>query len=179
MSRKNREWYQNSIMHVTSRGNRRNYIFTEDKDYRVYINLIKECIEYFEGEFEVLGYTLMTNHIHLHIQTKKIHIGFFMKRLNNAYAKYFNKKYNYVGHLFQERYWSQVISNDIQMLETSKYIHLNPVRANMVKKPEEYKWSSYCVYIGKKKEKIVNCDMVLSFFRTENCRELYKNYVEG
>ena len=56
-----------------------------------------------------------------------------MKRLNNFYGKYFNNKYNYIGHLFQERYGSEIINSDRYMLETSRYIHLNPVRANMVK----------------------------------------------
>ena len=179
MSRKSREWYPSVAMHITSRGNHRNDIFRDGEDYEFYIVSLEECIKYFNNEFEILGYTLMTNHIHLQIQTKQKHIGFFMKRLNNFYAKYFNNKYNYIGHLFQERYGSEVITSDGYLLETSRYIHLNPVRANMVKKPEEYQWSSYCMYIGKKKERIINSRNILAYFKNENCRELYKIYVES
>lgn len=179
MSRKSREWYPNVVMHITSRGNHRSDIFREVEDYEFYIVLLEKCIKYFDNEFEILGYTLMTNHIHLQIQTKEKHIGFFMKRLNNFYAKYFNNKYNCIGHLFQERYGSEIINNDIYMLETSRYIHLNPVRAKMVNKPEEYEWSSYCMYIGKKEEKIVNTKSILTYFQEKSCRELYKSYVES
>ena len=178
MSRKARKWYPNVAMHITSRGNHKNSIFKDSEDYKFYIALLEECIKYFNNEFELLGYTLMTNHIHLQIQTKEKHIG-FMKRVNNFYAKYFNNKYDYVGHLFQERYGSEVITSDGYLLETSRYIHLNPVRANMVKKPEEYQWSSYCMYIGKKKERIINSRNILAYFKNENCRELYKIYVES
>lgn len=179
MSRKNRVWYPGVVMHITSRGNRKNDIFREVEDYEFYLFSIEECMEYFNSEFEVLGYALMTNHIHLQIQTKQKHIGFFMKRLNNFYAKYFNNKYNYIVHLFQERYRSEIINSVRYMLEASRYIHLNPVRASMVKKPEEYKWSSYNVYIGRRNESIINSENILGYFRKENCRELYKIYVES
>lgn len=179
MSRKRREWYPNVAMHITSRGNRKTDIFKCGEDYEVYLTLLEECKRYYDDDFEILGYTLMTNHIHLQIQTKQKHIGFFMKRVNNFYAKYFNNKYNYVGHLFQERYGSQVISDDRYLLESSRYIHLNSVRANMVKKPEEYKWSSYCMYIGKRQERLINSEIILSYFEKENCRKLYKDYVES
>jgi REP element-mobilizing transposase RayT len=179
MSRKSREWYPNVAMHITSRGNHRNDIFRDDEDYEFYIVLIEECIKYFNNEFQILGYILMTNHIHLQIQTKEKHIGFFMKRLNNFYAKYFNNKYNYIGHLFQERYGSEIINNDKYMLETSRYIHLNPVRANMVKRPEEYKWSSYSMYIGEDKEKFINSRKILDYFKEDNQRQLYKRFVEN
>ena len=102
-----------------------------------------------------------------------------MRRVNSRYATNFNTKYNYIGHLFQDRYKSQLIENDKYVLSASKYIHLNPVKANMVKNPEEYKWSSYCMYIGKIKEKIIESEKILSYFRNENCRELYKTYVES
>lgn len=102
-----------------------------------------------------------------------------MKRVNNFYAKYFNNKYNYIGHLFQERYGSEIVMNDRYMLETSRYIHLNPVRANMVEKPEKYLWSSYSMYIGEKKEKLITTKEVLSYFKKGNERELYKQFVES
>ncbi|WP_319001695.1 hypothetical protein [Clostridium estertheticum] len=67
----------------------------------------------------------------------------FIGRIHSKYAKYYNKKYNYIGHLFQDRYYAELIETDAQMLETIRYVHLNPVRAKMVKKSESYEWSSY------------------------------------
>ena len=66
-----------------------------------------------------------------------------MRRVNSMYARYFNSKYQYIGHLFQGRYFSNLINNVIELLEVSRYIHLNPVRAKMVDSPEKYMWSSY------------------------------------
>jgi putative transposase len=101
-----------------------------------------------------------------------------MSRINKNYATNFNNKYNYVGHLLQSRYNGVLIENDEYVLEASRYIHLNPARANIVDAPEKYKWSSYQVYIGKKKESIVQSEILLSYFRG-NRKELYRRYVEG
>jgi hypothetical protein len=65
------------------------------------------------------------------------------------------------------------------MLETSRYIHLNPIKANMVKKPDEYKWSSYSMYIGKEKERLINSQKILAYFKKDNQRELYRKFVES
>lgn len=94
------------------------------------------------------------------------------------YAKYYNKKYNYIGHLFQDRYYSELIENDAQMLEASRYIHLNPVRAKMVEKPDIYQWSSYSMYIGNQKENFICINRILYYLKDKS-RELYKKYVES
>lgn len=177
-SRKLREWYPNAVYHITSRGNRRNDIFRDNEDYQVYITILKESIEFLHNQYEIICYCLMTNHVHLQVQTKEKHIKYLMMRVNRFYAKYFNNKYNYVGHLFQARYGSELIEEDRYVLEVSRYIHLNPVRANMIKKPEDYKWSSYCMYIGNEKEEFVCSNRILSYFKDNN-RELYKKYVES
>ena len=65
------------------------------------------------------------------------------------------------------------------MLETSRYVHLNPVKANMVEKPEQYKWSSYSMYIGEKNEELINADIVLKYFKHDNKHKLYKEFVES
>ena len=177
-SRKLREWYPNAMYHITSRGNRRNDIFRDNEDYQVYITILKEAIEFLDNQYEIICYCLMTNHVHLQVQTKEKHIKYLMMRVNRFYAKYFNNKYNYVGHLFQARYGSELIEEDRYVLELSRYIHLNPVRANMIKKPEDYKWSSYCMYIGNEKEEFVCSNRILSYFKDNN-RESYKKYVES
>lgn len=178
MSRKNRQWYEDSILHITVRGNRKSEIFKSVEDYCAYLENLQYNIKYYNNEFEIMSYCLMTNHIHLEVQTKKIHIKNLMRRINTFYAKYFNNKYNYHGHLFQGRYGSRIIDSDKYLLEVSRYINLNPVRANIVKKPEDYKWSSYSMLIGKKEEKLINSDRILSYFEQNKKRELYKQYVE-
>jgi succinate dehydrogenase hydrophobic anchor subunit len=85
------------------------------------------------------------------VKTTDISISKIMKRINQIYAQYFNKKYNYIGHLFQDRYHSEIIKDTAQMLTTTSYIHLNPVRASMVNRPEEYEYSSYVCTLVKKK----------------------------
>lgn len=120
----------------------------------------------------------MTNHIDLQVQTKEKHIKYLMMRVNRFYAKYSNNKYNYIGHLFQARYGSELIEEDNYVLEVSRYIHLNPVITNMIKKPEDYKWSSYCTYIGNEKEKFLCSNRILSYFKNKN-RKLYKKYFES
>lgn len=177
MVRKKKEWYTNSIHHITARGNRRSDIFKDEEDYKMYLTIVNECKIKFE--FELCCYCLMTNHIHLEIETSDVSISKIMKRINQIYAQYFNKKYNYIGHLFQDRYHSELIEDDKQMLVTSRYIHLNPVRANMVKLPEDYEWSSYSMYIGKAEEKLISSDKILSYFKVTSKRELYKKFVES
>lgn len=167
-------------VNITARGNHRNDIFREEEDFQVYLTLIKEAIEYYEeSKYEIICYCLMTNHVHLLIRTEEQPIGKIIGRINSMYAKYFNNKYNYIGHLFQDRFYSEIIEDDKQMLSASRYIHLNPVRANMVQKPEEYKWSSYAMFIGKEKKKLISSEKILSYFKEENRRELYKKFVES
>jgi putative transposase len=177
-SRKLREWYPNAMYHITSRGNRRNDIFRDNEDYQVYINIMKEAVEVLGNEYEIMSYCLMTNHVHLQVQTKNKHIKDLMMRVNRFYAKYFNNKYQYIGHLFQGRYGSELIENDSYVLETSRYIHLNPVRAKMVDKPENYIWSSYSMYIGTEKVELICSHRLLSYFNNKD-RNLYKEYVES
>lgn len=132
-------------------------------------------MEYYENKYYIIAYALMTNHVHLIIGTTDLDISNFIKRAHSRYAWNFNKKYKYIGHLFQDRYRSQLIEDDKYMLEVSRYVHLNPVRANMVNTPEEYKWSSYSTYIGETKEKLINSESILNYF---NNREEYKIFVE-
>ncbi len=179
MTNKARVWFPHSAYHITARGNRRNDIFKDEEDFQVYVTLIENALEYFENQFELICYCLMDNHIHLLLEAKDKHIQFFISRINSIYAKYFNDKYNYCGHLYEKRYFSELIENDSQMLDTSRYIHLNPVKANMVKKPEEYKWSSYSMYIGLEKEKLINSDKILNYFKKEERKKLYQKYVES
>ena len=170
MSTKARIWYPNTSFHITARGNRRNDIFRDEEDFQIYLELMKNSLEHFQNQFNIVCYCLMDNHIHIMMGTKDMHLRYFITRVNSIYAKFFNHKYNYIGHLYQDRYFSEVIETDAQALEVSRYIHLNPVKANMVKKAENYKWS-----IGLTKEKLINSENILKYFRS---RESYKLFVE-
>ena len=90
----------------------------------------------------------MSNHVHLQIATDDIEIWTIMRAINWSYSNYFNTKYDKVGHLFQNRYHSEIIEKESYLLQTSKYIHLNPVKAGIVDQPIKYPWSSYGVYMG-------------------------------
>ena len=92
--------------------------------------------------------------------------------------KYY-EKYNYVGHLWQDKYFAELIEDDSQMLQTSRYIHLNPVRAKMVEDAQNYKWSSYRMYLGLEREELIKSQNILAYFKNNNCRELYKQFVES
>lgn len=179
MPRKKHEWYVGAKLHVIARGNHRNDIFRDETDYEVYLNYLKEAMEYYKNKYYIIAYVLMTNHVHIVIETTDKDVSDFVKRVHSRYAWNFNKKYNYIGHLFQDRYRGELIENDSYMLEVSRYVHLNPVKANMVQKPEEYKWSSYSIYIGEKEEEFIDSHKILCYFKEENRGKLYKKFVES
>ncbi|UNC93523.1 transposase [Candidatus Contubernalis alkaliaceticus] len=179
MSRKNRVWYPGAVYHIMCRGNHRHEIYRDDEDRQVYLTKLQETMEYFP--YLLHGYCLMTNHVHLQLETIDINISEIMKKINMLYVLYFNKKYSFVGHLFQGRYRSEIIEEDPQFLSTSRYIHMNPVMANMVETPIEYPWSSYKVYLSESdcaiSKKIVTTQKVLGYFRGHS-RKNYQKYVE-
>lgn len=144
MASPKRPWVSGAIYHITNRGNRQEIIFRENIDYIVYLGILKETLKFYENDnYKLISYCLMSNHVHLLLKTGRKDPSFFMRRVSSMYARYFNSKYQYIGHLFQGRYFSNLINNVIELLEVSRYIHLNPVRAKMVDSPEKYMWSSY------------------------------------
>lgn len=176
--RKPRRWEPGTIYHITTRGNRKEKIFNSFKDYKVYLGILYSTIDYYRDHgYEVICYCLMGNHTHLMIRCNNDHPSYLMRMVNGKYAKYFNKKYNYMGHLFQERYYSVEITGMPQLLETSRYIHLNPVRAELVEYPHEYKWSSYNIFTGEENNEYVNHELILNQFVTEKRYELYKEFI--
>ncbi|MGL4655082.1 MAG: transposase [Sarcina sp.] len=177
---KKREWIPYSYLHITARGNRRNDIFRDDADHGYFLEILELILEDYKDQgIEIAAYCLMTNHIHILIKTSEVHPSKFIGRLILRYTKYFNKKYNYIGRLFQDRYYSEFIDNDEQLLETSRYIHLNPYKARMVEHPIEYKWSSYLCLTNKKSvDKIVNPELILGYFKYRNRYKLHRTFIE-
>jgi hypothetical protein len=120
----------------------------------------------------------MTNHIHLQVETTTYPIWDITKYLFGVYTQYYNKKYNETGHLFQGRYNSEIIENDAYYLEISRYIHLNPVKANIVSTPIEYPWSSYSIYMGSREYYLVSNEKILDYFANKSTQS-YKEFIEG
>lgn len=178
MARPLRIEYEGALYHITARGNERNPIYREEGDYHRFLELLSELPQ----RYGVLihGYILMKNHYHFLIETPKGNIIKVMHYLNATYTGYFNKKYKRVGHLFQGRYKGFLIEKERYLLSVSRYIHLNPVRALIVKKPEEYRWSSYPAYIGRGKEnKWLTCSWVLGQYSSDKgkARRQYNAYI--
>ncbi|ADZ85511.1 transposase [Cellulosilyticum lentocellum] len=178
MPRKAREKAECSIYHISVRGNNKQSIFVDDDDRIEYLARLRRYKESYK--VCIYAYCLMTNHVHLLIFDNGQDISRFMQGLNLSYAIYFNKKYKCSGHLFQDRYTSSIVKNEAYFVNVSKYIHLNPVKAQLVQKPEEYEWSSYSVYIADKKDDIVDVELLLSYFAPQytQSKVLYKHYVE-
>ncbi len=106
----------------------------------------------------------MSNHIHIFLETLKANISKVMHRINLDYTNYFNKKYGRTGHLFESRFKSKLVQKERYFLAVLRYIHLNPVKAGLVNKPEAYKWSSYKGYIAGGDKIIANIGNVLNHF---------------
>jgi len=179
MARPLRFEYKGALYHVHARGNERRKIFFTDADYKKFKEYVAGAIEKYHCL--VHCYVLMGNHYHLIIETPEANISRVMHYINGSYTTYINIKRGRNGHLFQGRYKSILVAKDSYLMELSRYIHLNPVRALMVEKPEEYAYSSYNSYITGKPEKIVTTDLILGMVSRERkeARDGYRDYVEN
>ncbi|MGH7884760.1 MAG: transposase [Thermodesulfobacteriota bacterium] len=146
ISRPLRIEYSGAFYHITSRGNEKKDIFRDETDFYNFLELLEKEIK--QQRWKCYSYCLMNNHYHLLIEIHEANLVKGMTRLNGSYTQRFNKRHKRVGHLFQGRYKSIIVDKDNYLLELSRYILLNPVRANMVNKPEQWKWSSYRSMIG-------------------------------
>ncbi len=158
-----------------ARGNNKQVIFKDEQDYRIYVNRLKKYHERYK--FILYAYVLMSNHIHLLIETGMTPLSKIMQGIQQSYTAYFHKKYNSVGHLFQGRYIAILCQKDAYILELVRYIHLNPVRAFLVKWPNDYLWSSHQVYIGSMYQSFIQKDFVFKMF-TEDKFEGKKLYCQ-
>ncbi len=175
VARKKREWYPGAIYHVMSRGNRHQKIFADITDFEFFLMLLGDVRKRYP--FDLHSYCLMTNHFHMLLETKDHEIWLIMKRLIQVYTGYYNSKYGTDGHLFQGRYHSYLVMDDAYFLQTSRYIHLNPVKARMVEHPEDYKWSSYQGLIGMEDRPLVTLDRVWGYFKAPK-NVAYRLFVE-
>jgi len=134
------------LYHVTSRGNRRESIYFEDDDRAYWVALLGHVCERFNWRCH--AYCLMDNHYHILIETAEGNLAKGMRQLNGVYTQYVNRTYQRVGHVFQGRYKGILVEKESYLLELSRYIVLNPVRAGVVNDVEAWPWSSYLAMIG-------------------------------
>ncbi|OGI71101.1 hypothetical protein A3B84_03010 [Candidatus Nomurabacteria bacterium RIFCSPHIGHO2_02_FULL_35_13] len=191
---KNRD-YKNlapdTIVHIYNRGNNREKIFYGQSDYKAFLfrvglalgidyeTLQKENLLVIPNSririssnnnlFKLHSFCLMPNHFHLLIeQCGNIPVSKLISQICTSYSMYVNKKYKRVGHVFQERFKSVIIENDSQLMWTSAYIHMNPVKDGLVKSPEEYKWSSYNDFASDRNLPITDKELLISTFGSQN-----------
>lgn len=132
----------NVPLHVIQRGNNRQPCFFAERDYRLYLDCLKECT--IRTGCLIHAYALMTNHVHLLVSSTTANgLGALMKAVGQRYVQYVNRAYDRSGTLWEGRFRSCLVQDDAYLLTCQRYIEMNPVRAGMVARPENYRWSSY------------------------------------
>ena len=164
MARKSRIHIPGGLYHVMMRGNDGQTIFFDDPDRVCFESLIEDGIRRFGHRIH--AYCWMDNHVHLAVQVSETPLSKIMQNLAFRYTRWVNKRQRRVGHLFQGRYKAILVDADSYLLELVRYIHLNPVRANLVADPAEFPWSGHRMYIGVDRATIgwLTTDWVLSQF---------------
>ena len=146
MPRGAREKSKSGYYHIVLRGIGRQNIFEDDEDNQRFIETLMRYKQ--EMKFELHSYCLMGNHVHILLKDEKNELDLIMKKIAGSYAYYFNKKYERVGHLFQDRFKSEAVEDEAYYLTVVRYIHQNPVKAGITKDCN-YLWSSYLAYLNK------------------------------
>ena len=147
MARPLRIEYPGAVYHITSRGNEKKPVFKSDTDRQNFLNTLQHVNKRYNWICH--AYCLMSNHYHLLIETPDGNLALGMRQLNGVYTQLFNRLHGRTGHLFQGRYKAILIQKDSHLLEVCRYVVLNPVRARMVERPEDWLWSSYLATAGK------------------------------
>ena len=180
MSRVARKYLGTSFFHIMVQGIQKEYIFNHEKYIKKYLELLKKYTK--ELDIEIVAYCIMSNHAHMLLYTENTDaMSKAMQRINTSYAQYYNKvKEGRVGYVFRNRFKSEPITNKRYLLQCIKYIHQNPVKANMVVKSEDYQFSSYNEYKNNEKkfehteikEQITKEDYQ-TICKNENCTNIF------
>lgn len=171
MPRPNRIHSYTNVYHIIMRGNNKQNIFMENKDFQRFLLILKKYkIKY---EYDLYCYILMTNHIHMIINSNKTDISRIMHSIAQEYSIYFNNKYDRCGHVFQDRFKSKCVESKQYLLNLQRYIHLNCVKAG-IGKIDSYKWSSYNEFV--KREKLCKTNLILKLFGNDR-KSSIKNFI--
>ena len=179
MARPLRIEYSGALYHVTARGNAQQDIYLTDEDRQAFLTLLQRACERYHWLCH--AYCLMSNHYHLLIETQTPTLSKGMKYLNGTYTQAFNRLHKRVGHVFQGRYKGILVEKDSYLLELSRYIVLNPVRAHMVRSAKDWPWSSYRATAGQAKaHPLLITDTILGNFgrMRKSAQEKYKAFVQ-
>lgn len=174
MPRLPRKYCESGVYHIMIRGNAKEDIFIDNQDKRKFLKIIFQKSK--EGLFDIYAFCIMNNHAHIVVKELKESISKFMKRITTSYAFYFNAKYNRIGHVFQDRFRSEMIKNDSYLLSVIRYVHNNPEKAGIASK-EIYLWSSYNDYFSLSNG-FVNTIEILKMFSQDQKQsiEMFKKF---
>lgn len=179
MARPIRIEYPGAVYHVITRGNNRQRIFKDDRDRRAYLEKLSFYCQ--EKEVELLCYCLLTNHVHLLLETPQGNLSKMMQAFQTSYTVYFNRRHRHTGHVFEQRYKAFLVDKDNYLLQVSRYIHLNPVGAEIIEQPQDYRWSSYRAYMKEGGGAGLNREIILGQFKGRGRERVlrYRDFVEG
>jgi REP element-mobilizing transposase RayT len=181
MPRKARIDAPGALHHIIVRGIEKRNIFKDDKDRNQFVKRLGDVLT--ESETPIYAWALIPNHLHLLLKTGLTPIATLTRRLLTGYAVYFNRRHRRHGHLFQNRYKSILCQEQPYFQELIRYIHLNPLRAKLVKATkalERYPYSGHSAVVGKVKRDWQQVNYVLGFFgkRKPDARKAYRHFVE-
>jgi len=176
---RNKLSFKGAVTHITQHATGKELLFIEESDYLYMIHLMKKIAKKFI--FNVLSFVLMSNHMHMLIKLEEENLSTAMKDLFEIYAKFFNKKYGRKGHVFCGPYRYALCLDESYLLSSSIYIHLNPVRAGLVKNPQDYRWSSCNLFLSYvKKDTFIDYKFILSLLNEDigKAMEQYRQLLE-
>ena len=178
MPRKARLKSPESVYHIICRSVSEFLLFRDNEDKDYYLSLLKRYTDKYKCS--IYAYCLMDNHVHIHFDAKGFDVSKFMHSTNTAYVRYYNKKYNRHGHLFQDRFESRVLGTDEYNLSVSAYIHNNPSDIEGYRNNEHlYKYSSYGIYLGKRDLlNLIDKSFIKSIFNNNDDQVFVKKYCE-
>lgn len=172
---------QDYIYHVLSRGNNKQDVFKTESDFVKYMDILNICKE--KHAFRLYHYVLMTNHVHLVMEPSAggSNLSEIMKVINLSYALYYQKKYAHIGHFWQDRFKSILISCDEYLLVCGSYVELNPVRSGLVDDPAHYPWSSYGFNAFGKENPLLDQHPIVSGWSSDREKRYsqYREFVMG
>jgi REP element-mobilizing transposase RayT len=150
------------LVHIISRGVRRLAIFLDDTDRHEFLRLLLVVRARYGWRY--LTYCLMDNHYHLLVETPEPNLSAGMQWLNSRYAEYFNDRHEVEGHVFERRFRDVIVRDDKHLVDVARYIVLNPVRAGICRRPEQWPWSSYAETTGAAPPRITDPERLLRYF---------------
>ena len=179
MSRPLRLELAGGLYHVTSRGDRREDIYHDEPDRQLWLTILAQTCERFN--WQIHAWCQMSNHYHLIVETMEGNLSAGMRQLNGVYTQAINRRHQRTGHVYQGRYKAILVERHSYLLELSRYVVLNPVRAGMVKHTRQWPWSSYHAMIGTAaRPEWLHTDWLLSQFARQRVRQIarYTEFVQ-